>query len=391
MAAVALMCGCSLFEEDIFTGTRRNTHQQDNNSSGRDSLRDVSGSGSTVSSRSDTIFYCAAVRYPENYHWQKDTACNNAPCELLLYKDGKLIMSTPAGPGSNVSPAPDLHHLIGGKLYTEYAYGGETVVCCNGEELLRFEEEEILYGLVSYNNHIYTLSRDRKGNGINYRKDGVIEFVKGTGRLFGGFGHSSYPETGGLYLDGKDVVFCYQSSSVDATCHVVINGQDREITSFQGKNVQDLKYVDREAEFTTKTSFGMMWADARVVLDSQFRIAGYSAGWTVAAQAGSSTKRLCMGEAAFYCYGSLAASVDCTGKEDVTVCYSTGRKDEFKGRWYFLSPACGCLVGENLLLGLSPKERNAEAKLYCGKREIVLENPGNGYITAVAGEINPPR
>lgn len=394
-AVLVLACGCDILEDGFFNGQRREVRPgrgNGDNSRPDVSERDTSDTGgSQILRKPDTTIYCSAVRCPDDYDWQRDTACNTVSCEVLLFKNGKEVLSIPAGKGCCISPAPDLHHIIDGHLFTEYCTLTETVICRDGEEILRFKGNEILKGLVCRDGHIYTLARKRDGTGFTYREDGEIKFVQSNIHVFGGFDNQSYPTTGGLYIDGHDIVFCYKSNGTNAACHAVCNGQSREL-SIPGNEIMDIKIKNGEVLKVSRDDKLARWTEADAITDSIYIIAGQASKWAcVATEDNLGIKRICKGEATIYCSAEKAVAVHCDETGMVSVHYSSTDEQRYEGTWHLFTTDCCAMVGDELLVGLSPKERDERAKLCLGARTIELEGLGNGFITGVAGIISLPK
>lgn len=393
-ALIVLAAGCSIIEDDFIQGSRRQARPGGgSNTRPGTQERDSTESGARADpSKPDTVIYCSAVRCTDDYDWQRDTACNSASYEVLLYKNGKEILSIPAGKGRCISPAPDLQHIIDGHLYTEYCTLEETVICRDGEQILRFNGNEILKGLVYKDGHVHTLSRKRDGTGFTYRKDGEILLAQGGIKVFGGFDNPSYPASGALYLDGNDIVFCYKDISSANTCHAVINGKAKDL-NFTSTRILDVKICKGEAAKATNTEMMVIWTEANVITNSAYVLTGISSGWTCAVTKDRNRyERLSKGETAVYCSANRAAIALRTEDGEISVHYSPGKEHlAYEGAWHLFTTDCCAMVGDELLVGLSPKERGGRARLCLGAKTYELEGLGNGFITGVAGTISLPK
>lgn len=391
-AAIVLAAGCNILEDGFFSGQRRAPRApgQRPETPGAPARDSSDTGGIPIPPKPDTIIYCSAVRCPDDYDWQRDTACNTVSCEVLLYRDGKEILHIPAGRGFCVSPAPDLHHIIDGHLYTEYCTLTETVVCRDGEELVRFRGNEILLGLVYRDGHVHTLSRKRDGSGITYRKDGEILLAQGNIAVFGGFDNPAYPDTGALYVDGDDIVFCYKGTGPSAACHAVTNGHDREL-GLPKTGILDVRINGGATLKATALDRDARWTEASVIIGSRFVSIGMVLGWVCAViRDMPGSQRIYKGEAAVYCSGQNAVAVSCNADGTVSAHYSTLKEQQYEGSWLLFTTDCCAMVGDELLVGLSPRERGGRAKLCLGTKTWELEGLGNGFITGVAGTISLP-
>ena len=392
-AALVLVSGCNILEDGFIQGSRRDVRTGGGNNTRPDApQRDSSDSGvRTDPSKPDTVIYCSAVRCANDYDWQRDTACNTASCEVLLFRNGKEILCIPAGKGFHVSPAPDLHHIIDGHLYTEYCTLEETIICRDGQELLRYKGNEILKGLVYKDNHIHTLARKRDGSGFTYRIDGEIMLAQGDMKVFGGFDNPSYPATGGLYLDGEDIIFCYKGSGSNNACYAVVNGMVKDL-NLPRSGILDVKINCGQVLTATTNDLDAKWTEASVITGSTYVLAGTTSVWACAAARGRIIyERLCKGEATVYCSPNRAVAVRCSEGGKVSLNYSTLNERTFDGSWHLFTPACCAVIGDELLVGLSPKERDGRAKLCLGAKTYELEGLGNGFITGVSGAISLPK
>lgn len=81
----------------------------------------------------DTILYASAVRFPDDYDWQRDTAYSTVPFELILYRDDDPVLTLAWDAEACFGPDPDRHHLLDGHLYTDRMSGAQTRVGCDGK------------------------------------------------------------------------------------------------------------------------------------------------------------------------------------------------------------------------------------------------------------------
>ncbi len=195
-AALAVTC-CTLLEPPLSLGEPRIPEN------GADSSR----SGSL---KRDTVYMVSAVSFPDSYDWQRDTAFGAVTCNLELYEGATRVLSLPAGPSKRISAAPDRHHIIDGKLYSDYCDRSGTTVKCNGETIGEWEEQEIITGILPLDGTVYTLGRSSSGSGFSYRRDGRIIIQSETAVPLGGFGMDTYGPTGALYLDKGRICFSYR-------------------------------------------------------------------------------------------------------------------------------------------------------------------------------------
>lgn len=153
--------------------------------------------------------FFTTVEFPSGYDWRRDSLYGSSGAKIGLYKNEELILEVPTGDLADA--AADLHHFIDGHLYTQKCTGKGTVLACDGEEILRFGSEEILRGLYSGPEGLYTLWANRSGSGFCLRLGSSEVFRKDTGTLVGNLYDYSYLPNGALYEDNGGVVFCYYS------------------------------------------------------------------------------------------------------------------------------------------------------------------------------------
>ena len=178
----------------------------------------------------DTTVYYSAVRFPDGYDWQRDTAYGSVPFELLLYRDFEPALTLPSGPDACFVPDPDRHHLAGGHLYTERMADGQTRIGRDGVELFRFPGREYLVGLLEDGEDLYTLSRPAKGDGFTFRRNGDVLLRQPSGTPFGSLTDPSYGPSGALYRDQEQVCFCYASGKgPQQTFHAVRDGLAQQL------------------------------------------------------------------------------------------------------------------------------------------------------------------
>ena len=219
-----LLCGCELVETGIPLGS---PHGRDTARSRRDS---TSAAPDRPAATADTTLWFSAVVFPDGYDWHRDSAAASVDARIVLYKDFEPVVSVHCG--GAVSTDADMHHIIGGDLYTEGVENGRTVIGRNG---------------------VLTL-----------RKDGTVLFTKERGNIFGNLSDAAFAETGALYGDGGDYVFCYWSSTNPRNHYCVRNGCEEPVTNIaSGLVLWDLRYIGGQQWAVTKLFNGFSWEDAR--------------------------------------------------------------------------------------------------------------------------------
>lgn len=156
----------------------------------------------------DTIVWASAVQVPDDYYWPRDTAMGVMDAKLLLFKDDEQVLSLPVGAAYGISPNPETHHLIGGKLYTEFNSASGTQIRRDGELVCQYEGREVLKGLLPVMDDIFTLGLDKDDNSLVYRKNGTIMLKMDGARALGGLGENAPA----LYMDGGHQYFAMHQS-----------------------------------------------------------------------------------------------------------------------------------------------------------------------------------
>lgn len=116
----------------------------------------------------------SAVKYPEDYDWNKDELYGEVACSLLFFRGDSLILNQPIGLKSERASDADMHHLIGGDFYDDYSTDTQTILRKNGDELFRIDSRELIFDLMLKGNDLFTLGEPRSGGGFVLRKNGTI-------------------------------------------------------------------------------------------------------------------------------------------------------------------------------------------------------------------------
>lgn len=178
---------------------------------------------------------------------------------VCLFRDFEEVLRLPAGPGSEISPDTDLHHISEGNLYTEYVSLTETVIKKNGKDFLRYEGREILRGLLASGEDLYTLGQNRSGEGFALRRNGNILFSSEVGRVWGDLLDVTTAPTGALYRDGALLTFCYYTTGADGSerkWNVVQDGSRAEVAVPSGvTEIYDLKMIGGQLCMVVRKGF----------------------------------------------------------------------------------------------------------------------------------------
>ena len=345
----------------------------------------------------DTVLYFSAVRFPGDYDWQRDSAYGSAAFELMLFRDGRPVLTLASGPGVPFVPDPDRHHILSGHLYTERMLDGETLIGRDGLELFRFAGREFLLGLLEDGGDLHTLSRPANGQGFRYRKNGEILLDRTDGTPYGSLSDPSYGASGALYRDEGQICFCFREGRAGNHSHFMVrDGSEMHIGNIlPSQTVLDIK-LHRGRVLTLYNEFlrhrlsdGRLWPrDGVYGVTGRFSdgAGAYFSGF-LEPRAMSVQNRLCDEEAALYCTAEAAFAV--SADRDGTVRWYGPEEAAQSGTpCYFFSPACAAAAGKRFFLALTPKDRLRKAQIRTGAQteEIDLW----GYVSRVAVEIHPP-
>ena len=175
-----------------------------------------------VSPVSRSITYVTAFDYPDGYDWFSDSEKGAVKCSLAVFADGRPILKVPVGDQYCVSSDPDMHRMIEGHLYTDFATDDETVIKKDGKPFLSFGGRESVDDMLVRKDTLYTLGHRRNGEGFAFRVNGRPVLERDTGYAFGR-----------LTEDGDDMVFAFAEPINSAE-----GGQERYYCFMGGKVVQ---------------------------------------------------------------------------------------------------------------------------------------------------------
>lgn len=125
--------------------------------------------------------YVTGVEYPEGYDWHVDQDYGYVACTVFLMKNGERIVEISVDPKDMVAPDADMHRCYDGHLYTDFSSDTETVIKCDGVELFRYPDREMICSMQVVGDDVYTLGMPRHGDGWTFRRNGMILNVKTTG------------------------------------------------------------------------------------------------------------------------------------------------------------------------------------------------------------------
>lgn len=388
------VAGCELLDSAFYTKSRAGCS--------RDGKADDSGAGHDDSAPAyDTTVFFSAVRYGEDYDWQRDTAYGATDYEVLLYRDFTPVLTISSKDSRCISPEPDMHHIIDGHLYTGKTTSSQTIIGVDGEELFRFDGREFLKGLIIKGSTVYTLTQKCSGSGFSYRKNGEVIISSLDGKIFGSFNEPSYGPSGALYLDGDELCFCYSTVSRGVkSFYTVRDGATAPVELYSpGSQIFDLKIIHSDAMALTNNLSGLVIEDGRLWTEPTL----YSITGKIRKETEMTTYsgiinalnirhaiKICDEEAVIYHQGKETFAVG-GDSEGYVLIHSLGSGAAGTVRsaepCKFLSPSCAALCGSKMVVALSPRDRSKGPVIMTGgeSKEVQI----NGYVSCVSMTVSP--
>ena len=341
----------------------------------------------------DTTFIVSAVAFPESYDWQRDSAFGAVASTIIIYRNGRKSLEFPAGPAEHVSVSPDMHHIIGGALYTEYTDSKGTLVKKDGKYLVSWAGQEKLIGLLVKDSSVHSVGLASGGRSLTYRVNGQVVLNVTGGVAFGGFSSCGYGDTGALYIDSGSVCFSYKTvNGKTESAFLVKDGEALNLMSSPGTEILDARIRNgrplifynedgrsKLSEGGVSKAFGhpglSRWIEGRIV---EYR--------GRAAVEGSFLDRLGNTQNALGWSGGAVS----TGKNPGFV-YCNGQ-DYFKidmsppayPGYYLFHRNCACLTGDGIALVLTPKEKGGQPVMKYGSKTVKFNL--YGYLSGIAVE-----
>jgi hypothetical protein len=384
---LALLPGC-VFLDDGLDGRRARAECS------REGGRPVRAPRDTVRQEPaspDTVVLFSAVRFPEDYDWQRDSAYGTVPFELLLYKDGSPVLTLASGTDPCFTTDPDRHHLLSGHLYTERAADGQTRIGRDGVELFRFDGREYLLGLLEDGADLYTLSRRVTEGGFTFRKNGSILLERPDGMPYGSLSDPSYAPTGALYRDSGSIVFCYRTRT---GCFLVLDGRETQsvlpVQDYLDFRICGGKPVALGSDFKgNRLTEGRIWpeGDSYCVTGCFVNYAGARSYGCMRPTDSFLETVICREEAVLY-HSPEASFGVAAGVDGRVYLYGAGSTGLYPLPCYFPSPKCARAVGDKLLVALTPKDTAQPPRVRLGRQEKEVHI--HGYISGVGIEISQP-
>ena len=376
-----LLTGCSFLEEDLPDYRSRNSCQR---RVGEPNKNESPGpSEGDPASVADTSFFVSAVRCSPGYDWRRDIAYGAYQGELVLYRNGKPEVTVAIGEENGASADPDMHHIIGGHLYTEYSTPTETIIGMDGTELLRFGGREFLKGLIVKGGDIHTLSQRRSGQGFSYRINGECVVERAEGTIFGSMGDPAYGPCGALYECGGRMCFAYSvRSGSTSRCYTVEDGVERAVSRTGTGAVLDVKVIPTGTVSISENQFGRVWSSGRIWADGY----GYVICGDCRPQA-AITERT----AAYHSDRGVFKDLGVAGSlvfylDDGPVVIDRTELDE---NYYLFSNADIALLGSEAVMALTPRGDGSPSVMR-GEKKIMEFGDLNGFLTGLEIIVTPP-
>lgn len=356
--------------------------------------------------RADTIVYLSAVSVPASYDWRRDTSYGGVPCELLFLKNGETLFSVSTGASSCVGTSPETHHIIAGQLYTEYNTLSETVICRNGEQLLRYQGREVLRGLLIRDGDIYSLGCDKDKGGVVFRCNGELQFRQDDAVVFGDFSSLS-PRSGALYEDEGKICFCFKNGTA---CFQVLDGGVSQVrTNVTAPRVEDLLIFKGQPYYVANYGKSVLVAtpSRNFTLPSDekwkdIRLFFYKDKPCIIA-AGEKERSICCpllefalekereyfsGEGLFiYPYAPEPYAIGYDGG-NLKIQSMGGEYVFVRDSSYFFGHGCACMADGSMYLAVTPREYDQTPFVW--HKGVETPCPVEGYITGIDVVISPP-
>lgn len=395
----AILSACSLLDPPLTMGKPRFDTGSDMNFGEDTGKRDMTA---------DTTVLVSCIRYEEGYDWRRDTAWHAAGSELMLirlhddifagkgpgHEGFEVIEAVSTGRKEKVSPGPDLHHIIGGHLYTEYSDESGTCLKKDGELLFNYPEQEILCGIIDTCGKVFTLGRSKTGFGLNYRENGRIVVESPDGVPFGYFNDMSYGAEGALYpVDGK-ISFTYRRTlGAWEEIVAVSGGEERLVSSRESCTTHDARILEGGRVYWVSSESGKTVLRS---LDSESDIScrdmKMEEGKILFPRGGPYVFAFFRDGSSRCCGIPFNGSLMHVGTPPDLVYEQDGwfgilQEDSFKD-CYLPSRNCAAMLDRELIVALTPRTSGYPYVLWHGRKtEIEI----NGFVSGIEVEISPPR
>lgn len=258
-AAALLLAGCEFFETDL--SDRR---------PGYEGPSDGEAVAEGTPYRVDTSVYICGVRVLDDYNWRRDTAFGIPRSELVVLRDGAVVMTVPCRRGSGVTPDADRHFLIDGDLFSYECPGDSTLICRNGRPLLHYPTRERLCGIRYLGGSWYTLGQDNSPGGtLRLRRDGRTLWTRSGGESLCRFGAAMQSRYGAFAYSTGSIVFRFCDDGID---YLYSDGSISQIDSVPAElaNMYVKPFGAKSAIYRSSTgTCSVAWGETMTVVCSE--------------------------------------------------------------------------------------------------------------------------
>ena len=359
---------------------------------------------STEAPKGDTSVFVSAVFVPKDYDWRRDSLYGAVPCELHFMKNGTTVFSMQTG--EIASSSPDTHHILDGHLFTEFTSLDGTVICCDGRELFRYPQREVLKGLLVRGTDVYTLGHSVDDGALYYRRNGEAMLRQDSAEAFGDFSNPAYGRNGALYENEGRVCFCFKTPSA---CYTVSDGAMYHVrTSVSVFRIKDMRMFGQMTYYVADyASAVMVFSSSRtrtLPTDNAWQTVGLfprdGAIWFLAdspstaicrpldqAELSSAGVRFSGNDNFIYEGESRFYSAACEGGT-VSIRNDAGEILFIRDSTFFFGRNSVFCAGDELYALVNPRERDIPPGVWHGGS--TTEYSINGYLTGVEVAVSPP-
>ena len=387
------VCSCEPLSHSHKLGSSRKSHLAPRAVS---ALRD----SSTVIPAS-SVYYYTTVTFPPDYDWRRDSSYGAVQASINLYRNDSLLLQIPTG--TLASPDADMHHFVQGHLYTQFRSGGRTVLAKDGQVILELGREAILAGLLPHDGKLYTLWKNRGGEGFSLLEGDMELFSRSRGQPLGSLDLSAYTPGGALYTDLGKPCFCYRNGndwyvvresqesavkkpywtvfdmrSIDGQVCIFHQGSTSATATFQYKD----SYIDYSLPQYRYFKTGFIYANEEEPFcagagyegwdtDTPLTIVNFVSGKSVVLP-GNGICQLSPSPLILLFYSSDGSTGYYSGKSGIKY---------LQGSYYHLSPHAGINLDGKLLIALNPMEAGGKPGIW--KDGEIQELEINGFISGI--------
>ena len=334
----------------------------------------------------------AALSFDAEFDWPSSAAGEAVPFELVVYRGRKELRRYVGGRQNCIDANPDHHHLVSGRLFTQYSDAVSTCVAVDGRHIFTGAGEESLVGVYLDGEDIYTLC-SLLPSGFTLRKNSEILLKRSTGYVCGSLSDLSYAPGGALYEDDGCLVFCYSVRSRDGVMYYCVKDGRETLLNEAPRSLEplDLKMISGKPHYSRNyfegrpVANGRVWSGEDAILSSG--VLDGLGTYVFYEQGGPSSKKLCSFAGAFI----HTEAADCVLLDNGLGTLSLlcpGRPARHFADLFIMSEAGVAVCGNEVVIALSGRRKGEAPVVYT--EEDRIEVPVNGYVSCVASDLNPP-